>query len=231
MVRIKERYLLVNILYPNQLSATTNTNGASKNSDVPDLVALHQPTTDKLTHGALLREIRAEVASLFGDYGSGAVSSLQSEFYLAIARPPPASPTFTLLPRCTGLSSDMSMCKIVKYLSQATSTFILRVNRAHYRLVWTALTMMDHVPVRDGKLCTYRVVHVSGTIRKIEEEAIRRDRDLMFAVKSAAEGKNNSALAAIMGEGNRTRQQQSDLDVVDVEDNSEDEEMADFNND
>jgi ribonuclease P/MRP protein subunit POP5 len=88
MVRIKERYLLVNILYPDQLSATTKANSGSSNakvkgSNVPDIVALHQPTSDKLTHGALLREIRAEVASLFGDYGAGAISSLQSQSALS----------------------------------------------------------------------------------------------------------------------------------------------------
>lgn len=188
MVRIKERYLLVNILYPADLSAEPS-------PKTPDLIVLNQPTTDKFDRGALLREIRAQVASLFGDYGSGAIASLQ-----------------------------------VKYLSPATSTFILRVNRAHYRLVWTALTMMDHVPVRDGKLCTFRVVHVSGTIRKVEEEAIKRARDIMLAVKDQAGAKDNSALAAIMNEGKRTRQVGLTKSIIDVEDDSgnEDEEMADY---
>ncbi|ETS83184.1 hypothetical protein PFICI_05060 [Pestalotiopsis fici W106-1] len=188
MVRIKERYLLVNILYPTELSAEPS-------PKTPDLIALNQPTTDKFDRNALLRELRAQVAILFGDFGSGAISSLQ-----------------------------------VKYLSPATSTFILRVNRAHYRLVWSALTMMDHVPVRDGKLCTFRVVHVSGTIRRVEEEAIRRARDMMLAVKDQAGAKGNSALAAIMNEGKRTRQTASKENTVDIDDESEleDEEMADF---
>ncbi|KAI0177472.1 Rpp14/Pop5 family-domain-containing protein [Pestalotiopsis sp. NC0098] len=191
MVRIKERYLLVNILYPTELSAQKTTTTTT----TPDLIALNQPTTDKFDRNALLRELRAQVASLFGDYGSGAAASLQ-----------------------------------VKYLSPATSTFILRVNRAHYRLVWAALTMMDHVPVRDGKLCTYRVVHVSGTIRKVEEEAIRRARDMMLAVKDQAGAKGNSALAAIMSEGKRTRQTPPTKSAEDLEYDSEfeDQEMADF---
>lgn len=75
------------------------------------------------------------------------------------------------------------ICSLVKYLSPATSTFILRVSRAYFRLVWAALTFMDCVPVRNGKPCTFRVVHVSGTIRKVEEEAIRRARNLCFAVR------------------------------------------------
>ncbi|KAI0415483.1 hypothetical protein F5X98DRAFT_216447 [Xylaria grammica] len=64
MVRIKERYLLVNILYPGELGTR---------ADLPDVVVLNQPTSDELTHSTLLRAIRAEVASLFGDYGMGAL--------------------------------------------------------------------------------------------------------------------------------------------------------------
>lgn len=78
---------------------------------------------------------------------------------------------------------------LVKYLSPATSTFILRVSRAYFRLVWAALTFMDSVPVRNGKSCTFRVVHVSGTIRKVEEEAIRRARNLCFAIRDGHSGK------------------------------------------
>ncbi|KAF7536743.1 hypothetical protein G7054_g4268 [Neopestalotiopsis clavispora] len=192
MVRIKERYLLVNILYPSELSADLSSSSPQK---TPDLIALNRPTTDKFDRNALLRELRAQVATLFGDFGAGAVSSLQ-----------------------------------VKYLSPATSTFILRVNRTHYRLVWSALTMMDHMPVRDGMLCTFRVVHVSGTIRKVEEEAVRRARNMMLAVKDQAGAKGNSALDAIMNEGKRTRQAASANNTVEIEDGfeHEDEEMAEF---
>ncbi|ORY64991.1 ribonuclease P/MRP protein subunit, partial [Pseudomassariella vexata] len=152
MVRIKERYLLVNILYPSDLGTKPN---------LPDLVVLNPPTSDSLNPQTLLRALRAQIASLFGDYGSGA---------------------------CAGGGL------MVKYLSQATSTFILRISRAHFRLVWAALTTMDRVPVKDGKPCTFRVVHVSGTIRKAEEEAIRRARDMMLAVKDQKAVKGNPAL-------------------------------------
>lgn len=67
MVRVKNRYLLINILYP-ELEEN-----ASK-SKVPDVVTFNQPTTSALNAQALLRGIRAEVAELFGDYGSGAIS-------------------------------------------------------------------------------------------------------------------------------------------------------------
>ncbi|KAI2607109.1 ribonuclease P/MRP protein subunit [Hypoxylon fragiforme] len=142
MVRIKERYLLVKILYPNELGS---------HSDLPDVVVINQPTTDQLNPAGLLRGIRAEVANLFGDYGSGTVDG-----------------------------GSLA----VKYFSPATSTFILRTSRSSYRLVWAALAFMSTVPVKNGKPCIFRVVHVSGTMRKVEEEAIRRARNLIFAAEN-----------------------------------------------
>jgi ribonuclease P/MRP protein subunit POP5 len=69
MVRLKNRYLLVNILYPEL--GRKHREGGKK---IPDVVEFNQPTTDALTVGALLKGLRAEIANLFGDYGSGAVS-------------------------------------------------------------------------------------------------------------------------------------------------------------
>lgn len=75
----------------------------------------------------------------------------------------------------------------MKYLSPATSTAIVRCPRASFRLVWSALTYMSHVPATGGPAgkkasegrdcpCVFRVLRVSGTMRKAEEEAIRRAR-------------------------------------------------------
>ncbi|QYS93976.1 Ribonuclease P [Trichoderma simmonsii] len=152
MVRIKERYLLVNIIYP--------PDAAVSRARVPALVAQHQPTIAKLTPQALVRAIKAEVLLLYGDYGAGA------------------------------LEGNLS----VKYLSLATSTFILRCNRAHYQLLWSALTFMDRVPVKDGRPCIFRVVRVSGTIRKIEEIAVERARKLILEVKAQASSNPQASL-------------------------------------
>ncbi|KAI1093050.1 Rpp14 family protein [Rostrohypoxylon terebratum] len=157
MVRIKERYLLVKILYPDELGSRP---------DLPDVVVINQPTTDKLNQAALLRGIREEVANLFGDYGSGAME---------------------------GGSLGL------KYLSHATSTFILRISRSSYRLVWTALTFMNSIPIKNGKPCVFRVVHVSGTMRKVEEEAIRRARALIFAAQNDHNEKTDDPLSNIFG--------------------------------
>ena len=77
MVRIKHRYLLVNILYP-ESPATTNKHNSQKPEDVPYTVEFHQPSSDRMDAKLLLRLIRDGVSELFGDYGSGMIApSLQ----------------------------------------------------------------------------------------------------------------------------------------------------------
>ncbi|KAK3688370.1 Rpp14/Pop5 family-domain-containing protein [Podospora appendiculata] len=159
MVRLKDRYLLVSIVYTD-VPAGAHSKGPSP---VPDLLLYNQPSEGALKPQLLLKAIRSEVASLFGDCGSGSVDrSLQ-----------------------------------VKYLSVATSTFILRISRSHYRLVWAALSFMDRVPIKNGRPCIFRVVRVSGTIRKVEEEAIRRAKLLILAAKDEMAGKSSNALEAL----------------------------------
>lgn len=78
MVRLKERYLLVNIIYPEpEPCATKPRSGQS----LPDIVVHNQPTSDHLTPALLAKGIRVEVAALFGDCGAGAIDrSLQGKF-------------------------------------------------------------------------------------------------------------------------------------------------------
>lgn len=73
MVRLKNRYLLVNILYPE----------ATGTDKVPDVIAINQPTTDTLMPQLLLKSIRTSVLHLFGDYGSGAVAESLSRKFLS----------------------------------------------------------------------------------------------------------------------------------------------------
>lgn len=66
MVRIKERYLLVDIVYP----------GAAQDlfqADLPDILVYHQPTTDAFTTHSLVRALKDGIMHLFGDYGAGTV--------------------------------------------------------------------------------------------------------------------------------------------------------------
>ncbi|EPE06920.1 rpp14 family protein [Ophiostoma piceae UAMH 11346] len=157
MVRIKERYLLVNILYPRDGTPIKKNPGDGK--EIPDFVAIRHATQSDLTPQLLLRAIKAETLALFGDCGAGSVERTLS----------------------------------VKYFNRSTSTFILRITRDHFRYVWTALTFMNSVPVRNGPSCVFHVARVSGTIRKVEEEAIRQARALILATKEYMAGNTTSA--------------------------------------
>lgn len=68
MVRLKNRYLLLDILYPD--SKTWPPNSKSSSSASAQL-AIHSPTSDALTPGLLAKMIREEVAELYGDWGVG----------------------------------------------------------------------------------------------------------------------------------------------------------------
>lgn len=68
MVRLKNRYLLLEILYPTPTSWPKSTSTAAKNQSH---LRLHSPTSNKLTPGLLAKMIRDEVAAIYGDWGVG----------------------------------------------------------------------------------------------------------------------------------------------------------------
>ncbi|KAJ4389837.1 RNA-binding protein pop5 [Gnomoniopsis smithogilvyi] len=187
MVRIKERYLLVNIIYPEA------SRDQSKNS-ISDILVYNQPTVDTFNGRTFTRAIKNEITNLFGDYGAGAVER-------------------TLR---------------VKYQSNATSTCIIQCSREHYRLVWAALTMINRVPTKDGpgKPCIFQVKRVSGTIKQVEQEAVRRARLLILAARDEMAGKESDALGALFGTKDSTT---NDVTMVDGDNGSDSE--ADFEDD
>ncbi|KAF3490855.1 phosphatidylserine decarboxylase [Arthroderma uncinatum] len=130
--------------------------------------------TDALTPQALARMVREAVAEMFGDWGMGKLGGAGA-----------------------GAVS-------VKYLSPATSTAIIRCPRASYRLVWSALTYTSSLPSscrpagQEGtgtqRECVFRVVRVSGTMKKAELEAIRRARNEVVKLTKEWENGGKAAL-------------------------------------
>ncbi|KAL4780972.1 Rpp14/Pop5 family-domain-containing protein [Aspergillus varians] len=170
MVRVKHRYLLVDILYPDPTSVPSARSDKPHGPQSQAQLRIHAPTSDALTPSLLAKMVRDEIAEIFGDWGVGRLGGVGAG----------------------GVS--------VKYLSPATSTAIIRCPRASYRLVWTALTYMSRVPAmsdagRSKRLdpanlsrpCVFRVIRVSGTIRKAEEEAVRRARREIVRLRGAEE--------------------------------------------
>jgi ribonuclease P/MRP protein subunit POP5 len=80
MVRIKNRYLLVNILYPGMDNKPVD-------SEVPVIVQYHQPTTENIPMAVLLKGIKAVVEHLFGDYGAGAMAGSVRELKVVLFSP------------------------------------------------------------------------------------------------------------------------------------------------
>ncbi|KAI9724041.1 MAG: hypothetical protein M1812_000759 [Candelaria pacifica] len=193
MVRLKSRYLLINILYPASSSVQKS------DTATPAHIEFHQPTSDALTPQILIRAIKAEISVLFGDYGVGVISGSLA----------------------------------VKYLSPATSTAIIRVSRAHYRIVWAALSFIAALPP-DKKPCVIQVVRVSGTIKKAEQEAIKRARASIMSARRAAGDAGENDLGRFLtkvgegdvGEGEAMEgiEDDEDDDVDDVDDDEEEDE-------
>ena len=72
MVRIKHRYLILRILYPEKGRFVIQND---------ERLQFFQPTSDALTIPLLLRLIRNSIDELFGDYGSGVVASNLSSMF------------------------------------------------------------------------------------------------------------------------------------------------------
>lgn len=122
MVRLKTRYVLFEILYPE----TRDLRSPKKHAD----------------GRKIYRTVRQAVQENFGDLGMGQVQASMN----------------------------------LKYYNPETLTGILRVSREHARLAQAALTYVSAV---DGQPVIVRVLRVSGTIRRSEQAAIRRDSSLM----------------------------------------------------
>ncbi|KAF2866250.1 Rpp14/Pop5 family-domain-containing protein [Massariosphaeria phaeospora] len=88
MVRIKNRYLVVNFLYPAPPSSTDS------KDPVPGLLQFHAPTPDAFHVGLLARVIRDGVLELYGDYGLGMINSSLKVNYWSLA-------TSTAIIRCS----------------------------------------------------------------------------------------------------------------------------------
>ncbi|KAL2830565.1 hypothetical protein BDW59DRAFT_141109 [Aspergillus cavernicola] len=73
MVRVKNRYLLIDILYPDPSSWPSST--SSRKGQPPHVhqsqLQIHAPTSNALTPSLLAKMVRDEVAATFGDWGVG----------------------------------------------------------------------------------------------------------------------------------------------------------------
>lgn len=129
MVRLKTRYLLFDILYPESSDYFSEDYSSS----------IRRPSPSDIDARILTRLLRDTIELNFGDCGTGSIASTIS----------------------------------IKYFSNATSTGILRVGRDHFRLAWGALSYISHIG--DHRV-VINVKRVSGTIKKCEQAAIKKNK-------------------------------------------------------
>lgn len=83
---------------------------------------------------------------------------------------------------------------------------------------------MTHLPRPLGTPVVIKVVRVSGTIKKAEEEVIRRAKDITLRAKLAqGDGKINGPLQGILKAVGKRAEDEVMVDVEDAEDESESE--------
>ena len=82
MVRIKHRYILFEILYPNTpRNEQSNSSSNISNSSI-QLIPFHRSSPNEITPKVLLKLLRKSLSLYFGDYGSGISSaSLQIKYF------------------------------------------------------------------------------------------------------------------------------------------------------
>ncbi|KAK3064255.1 hypothetical protein LTS18_008830 [Coniosporium uncinatum] len=182
MVRIKNRYLLLHILYPTTTTTTTTTTTitTSVSSPANDLLLLsHTPSPASLTPQLLLRHIRSHLSLLFGDYGAGVVGGSLALKYFSAA-------------------TSTAMLRVARQhyrMVWAAVSWIARLPKG--------------VLAGEGE-CVVRVVRVSGSIRSCGEECVRRAKEEILRVRrgSGVGGRKRGdvgvvAVGAVGGVGGR----------------------------
>ncbi|KAK5206497.1 RNA-binding protein pop5 [Exophiala xenobiotica] len=188
MVRIKQRYILFNVLYP---GTTTPPPQPSSQTPTPSYVLFSRPSPPHLNGRLLLSTIRSTIQSLFGDHGMSVVqSSLR-----------------------------------IMYFSPSTSTVILRVPRAHFRLVWASLTFMDTVPGPQRNSapvqCVIRVTRARRDIVRAKRQG-REDED-----ETMLQGLLDKNKAQRPGNAATLRVQDEEDGIIDLDDEEDMEDISD----
>ncbi|KAH6565002.1 hypothetical protein BASA50_008971 [Batrachochytrium salamandrivorans] len=90
----------------------------------------------------------------------------------------------------------------VKYYSPFTNLAIIRVNRDYVRLLWACITFTTAIRRRT---CLIHVVHLSGTIKLVQKQAIKRNKIAISSLKSkhiVDDAKANSLMQGTLTELN-----------------------------
>ncbi|XP_029212568.2 ribonuclease P/MRP protein subunit POP5-like [Acropora millepora] len=65
----------------------------------------------------------------------------------------------------------------VKYVNPITGMVFIGCSRDYYRMLWSAITFIRNL---SGRLCTFQVLHVGGTLRSCQRFLIRHNRNKLL---------------------------------------------------
>ncbi|SGZ40864.1 uncharacterized protein HGUI_03064 [Hanseniaspora guilliermondii] len=148
MVRIKNRYILFELLYPpTECYNTENIIFEHRNPSKPKSVI--NPKT-------ILYEVRKQIKYYLGDQSLGKANiTLQ-----------------------------------VKYFNNVTSVGILKCSAEYYKTVVLGLSMIQTIN-NDKQKVIINVVKLSGTINKLQDHSIKRNKELIKRIKFQTRKNNN----------------------------------------
>lgn len=142
MVRLKQRYILFEILYP-----SPEDEGAEPElTPSQSLLGLHRLSPATINPKSITQAIRNLVQEYYGDHGA-----------------------------------SFSMQLNMKYFNNKTSSGILRCGVQNFQYVLAVLPLISRLDDRDVII---NGTHVSGTIKKCEDYAIRANMNLMREITS-----------------------------------------------
>ncbi|CAH6723277.1 ribonuclease P/MRP protein subunit Pop5p [[Candida] jaroonii] len=153
MVRLKQRYILFEVLYP-----PTDGEDFQTYSESPTkaLLSLHQESPPQFTPKTITNTIKSSIQELYGDYGSSFAVQLN-----------------------------------MKYFNNKTSTGILRCTKTNFHFVTATLPLITTI---EGRKVIVNCIHVSGTIKKCEDYAIKRNLQFMRRVRFLEKSENGTII-------------------------------------
>jgi len=123
------------------------------------------------------------------------------------------------------LTNALLTDSIVNYYSPSTSTAIIRCPRDHYEMVWAALTYITHLPKPLDTPVVIRVVRVSGTIKKAEEEVIRQSQHIIKRARACDGTGELPMLQSVEKAADKERQRESEV-LARIDGGNESEDMS-----
>ncbi|KAJ9102471.1 hypothetical protein QFC21_002871 [Naganishia friedmannii] len=203
MVRFKNRWLLVELLFPGQYSSNIPNIDALPSHTIPEVVAYGMDVDDEDLDTSKNDdpEDPDDPTLLPLSFYTSASSALLPPFLtpskpiiLSSGHVKPVTATSStpgavvqnnqiwqaLRDSVIDVCGDVGWGKVasnmqVKYYSPTTSLCIIRVAREHIRTAWTGLSFVNTIA---GQSVVPRVVAVSGTIKKLHFSAIRYSREI-----------------------------------------------------